>query len=87
MTGLLRKKQLGQSGVLLIKIKIKMTYVTGKEVENELKKIISWIIENNEEREAIDKINSVTFPFTSKYLGYEAKKRSRVPDNYDFDSV
>lgn len=62
-----------------------------KVVEVQLKKIIAWIIENSEEREAIDKINSVTFPFTSKYLGYKNKKEGvkkvEKIDDYDFEGV
>lgn len=29
--------------------------------------IIKWIIEHRSETETVDEINSVTFPFTSKY--------------------
>lgn len=47
--------------------------------ETELKRIITWIIENNEDTEAIDKINSVTFPFTSKYLGFSAAREKTKP--------
>jgi len=40
--------------------------------------IIEWIILNNEDRTAIDKINSTTFPFTSKYLGFTKNKEKQA---------
>jgi len=39
-----------------------------------LKDIIHWIVENNEDTEAMNKINKTTFPFTSKYLKYQEDK-------------
>jgi hypothetical protein len=54
---------------------IKIIIIMKKDIT--LEDIIDWIIRNNEEREAIDKINSVTFPFTSKYLGYVKAKTKK----------
>lgn len=55
--------------------------------EIKLEDIIEWIILNNEDRISIDKINSATFPFTSKYLDYSEHKKKkkgwRKIENYD----
>jgi hypothetical protein len=52
--------------------------------------IIQWIIENHENTAAIDKINKVTFPFTSKYLNFsERETRQKAPqidDNFNTTS-
>lgn len=36
--------------------------------------VIEFIIKNSEETERMDKINKITFPFTSKYERYINKK-------------
>lgn len=64
-----------------------------KKLEDDVREIVLWIVEHSEETAAIDKINSVTFPFTSKYINYQkpiepkpdAMKKT-TPDDYDFDS-
>lgn len=35
--------------------------------------IIEWVIKNSENRKAIDKINTITFPFTTKYLSFNKR--------------
>ena len=45
-----------------------------------LKDIILWIVENQDDVEAMDKINRTSFPFTSKYLNYQ-EKNSDKPKN------
>lgn len=51
--------------------------------------IIDWIVRNHENTRAIDKINSITFPFTSKYLDNVKKKkepehRKSIAEEYTF---
>lgn len=40
--------------------------------------VVKFIIENSEETEMMDKINKITFPFTSKYDGF-CKKTQYIP--------
>lgn len=39
--------------------------------------VIKFIIENYEDREAMDKISQVSFPFTTKYLEWNKRRRQR----------
>ena len=39
--------------------------------------VIKFIIENYEDREAMDKISQVSFPFTTKYLEWNKRRQQR----------
>lgn len=39
--------------------------------------VIEFIIKNSENRERMDKINKITFPFTSKYENFSSKKSKK----------
>lgn len=43
--------------------------------ENELKNVIQWVIDNRHYQEAMDEINMVTFPFSTKYKNYIQPKK------------
>lgn len=38
-----------------------------------LEEILIWIIENNKDKDAMDKISTTTFPYTSKYASIYSK--------------
>ena len=42
-----------------------------------LEDVIRFIIENYEDREAMDKISQVSFPFTTKYLEWNKRRQQR----------
>ena len=39
-----------------------------------LKEILYWVIDNCEDKNAMDKINRATFPFTTKYKDWTEKR-------------
>ena len=39
--------------------------------------VIKFIIENYDDREAMDKISQVSFPFTTKYLEWNKRRQQR----------
>lgn len=43
-------------------------------VQLDTEDIVRWVIMNRDNRQAIDEINKVTFPFTTKYLGTQTNK-------------
>lgn len=45
-------------------------------MENELTltEILYWIVDNQDDTEAMDRISRTTFPFTSKYMSYTERK-------------
>lgn len=42
-----------------------------------LEDVIRFIIENYEDREAMDKISQVSFPFTTKYLEWNKRRQQK----------
>ncbi len=41
-----------------------------------LEEILIWIIENSKNQDAMDKISTTTFPYTSKYKNIYDRKKS-----------
>ena len=53
------------------------TIITMFKWEITLDDVIKFIIENYEDREAMDKISQVSFPFTTKYLEWNKRRQQR----------
>lgn len=49
-----------------------------KQEEIKIEDVIEFIVKNSDNEERMDKINKVTFPFTSKYKNF-AKKTQYIP--------
>ena len=39
----------------------------------ELKEVLYWIVDNSDDKNAMDKISNFTFPFTTKYENFIGK--------------
>lgn len=53
------------------------TIITMFKGEITLEDVIRFIIEHYEDREAMDKISQVSFPFTTKYLEWNKRRQQR----------
>ncbi|MBO7713852.1 MAG: hypothetical protein J6S85_09810 [Methanobrevibacter sp.] len=55
-----------------------------------LSDVIEFIVKNSENKERMDKINKITFPFTTKYASFSnnqtvSYKRVQLNNDNDFD--
>lgn len=48
-----------------------------KKTEITVEEVIDFIIKNSDNTKIIDKINKITFPFTSKFRDYQEKKEEK----------